>query len=321
MKNILLLSFLSIQFSFAQNLVPNSSFEEYVECPNFTGNVDSVCNEWTSFRGTPDYFNNCSSNMGYHNGFGYQLPRTGEAYTGFINYQTSYAYTEQIGAELTHPLEIGSRYYTSFYVSAGYDGTARVLASNKIGIRFTTYPFSTPNGTSILPNNCQIFTNTIITDTINWIQVSGSFVADSAYRYAIIGGFFDQLHTDTVHMSSDFLGQSYYFLDDVCVSTDPTLCGVDTEKCDFVLPTAFTPNGDNRNDKYKCVTNCNNVETFSMRIYNRWGLLVFNANKCNIGWNGEYNNEEQPVDVYMVYASMVSNGKQISKSTSMTLLR
>jgi OOP family OmpA-OmpF porin len=225
MLRLLLAFIISCTFALhskAQNLVPNPSFEEYSDCPTGVPDLEGKCNNWTSFRGSPDYFNNCSSNIGFNNPFGYQAARNGQAYVGLGNFQITIPnLREQIGVELKNPLEIGIKYYLIFYVSSAYTHLLVNIATNKIGAAFTTYQYDDPNLDYPLPNNCQVFTNTIITDTLNWIKISSSFVADSAYKYLTIGGFFDDQHIDTIHFPYQVVPQaSYYYLDDVCVTTD-----------------------------------------------------------------------------------------------------
>jgi gliding motility-associated-like protein len=58
---------------------------------------------------------------------------------------------------------------------------------------------------------------------------------------------------------------------------------VDDEFNVFV-PTAFTPNNDGLNDVFEVIVN--GVSTFQIRIYNRWGALVFFSDNLEIGWNG-----------------------------------
>lgn len=204
------------------NLVPNPSFEEYTDCPTGVPDLEGKCNNWTPFRGTPDYFNNCSPIVGFNNPFGYQVARTGNAYAGFGNFQKTISnMREQVGVELLSQLEIGIKYFISFHVSSAYTYLLVNIASNKIGAVFTTYQYDDPNLNYPLFNSCHVVTNTIITDTMNWVKISGSFVADSAYRYLVIGGFFDDQHIDTIHFPYQVVSQvSYYYLDDVCVSTD-----------------------------------------------------------------------------------------------------
>jgi hypothetical protein len=49
--------------------------------------------------------------------------------------------------------------------------------------------------------------------------IFGSFIADSAYDHLYLGNFFDTAHTDTIMDAPLTLG-AYYFIDDVCVSSD-----------------------------------------------------------------------------------------------------
>ena len=53
------------------------------------------------------------------------------------------------------------------------------------------------------------------------------------------------------------------------------------------VPTAFTPNNDGLNDIFIPLTS--GVYSFEMKIFNRWGELVFLSNNKNIGWNGSSN--------------------------------
>lgn len=56
----------------------------------------------------------------------------------------------------------------------------------------------------------------------------------------------------------------------------------------FYLPNAFTPDGDGLNDIFKPVAT--DLLSFSMRIYNRNGNLVFHSSDIDRGWNGSFLN-------------------------------
>jgi len=225
MKKVIIISFLffiAFVLKAQINLVPNPSFEDTLGCPNGVPDLDGVCKNWVTFRGTPDYFNTCSNNEGFYNSWGYQQAHTGNAYAGILEYASyDYNWKEQLGVQLISPLIINQKYYLSFYISLAYTYLYANVACNKIGALLTTYLYYDPNATSILPNYSTIYTNTIITDTINWTRVSGSFIADSAYQYIIIGSFFDYNHTDTVHLPYQVIPQDcIYYLDDICLTTD-----------------------------------------------------------------------------------------------------
>ena len=70
-------------------------------------------------------------------------------------------------------------------------------------------------------NSCTIYSDSIITDTLNWATINFEFLADSNYTYIYLGNFFDAQNTDTLYST----GQgAYYYIDDVCLSTDSNYC-------------------------------------------------------------------------------------------------
>lgn len=79
---------------------------------------------------------------------------------------------------------------------------------------YTTVPFSSFDSAPI-DNNVSIYSNSIVLDSTNWIKISGSFIADSAYDYLIIGNFFTDSALTAIY--------SYYYLDQVTLSTDSAL--------------------------------------------------------------------------------------------------
>jgi hypothetical protein len=233
-----------ILFSFSRqslgqtNLVPNPSFEDTIKCP-VSVNQTITTTYWSSVGGTSDYYNSCRnasmcgvsvpSNMG-----GYQMAATGNAYCGLITYVDSTLVggsngREYIGTQLISPLVIGTKYYVSFKVclaEGNCDGPTNTawdfyIATNKIGVKFMTNPFSPFLSAPPVFNSAHVFSNAIITDSINWTTIKGSIVADSNYKYIVCGNFFSDINTSTLSVGpTNHI--AYYFIDDVCVSTDST---------------------------------------------------------------------------------------------------
>ncbi len=56
-------------------------------------------------------------------------------------------------------------------------------------------------------------------------------------------------------------------------------------------PTAFSPNGDGRNDSFSVFPVLVADEDFEIFIFNRWGELIFQSDQLDFTWNGTYNNE------------------------------
>ncbi len=66
----------------------------------------------------------------------------------------------------------------------------------------------------------------------------------------------------------------------------------------LLIPNAFTPDGDEVNDLFKPIIRCPAV-TYLLRVYNRWGQLVFETADAAAGWDGRFDGEPQPSDVYV----------------------
>ena len=100
---------------------------------------------------------------------------------------------------------------------------------------------------------------------------------------------------------------------------------------DVVIPTAFTPNPNGGNGGVYDPNDLNNdvffaffrfVQDFRMRIFNRWGELIFESTDPRIGWDGYYRGQLSPQDVYVVQTWLrFVDGKQMDKLTDLTLFR
>jgi hypothetical protein len=204
------------------NLVPNGNFDIADTCPTTLDQMSRAM-YWSSYCESPDYYNTCSTVSGMappNTAFGYQQPLSGNAFAGFVTWAYSTAnYREIIGAQLTSTLSIGTKYYFSFFVN--FAGTQAVsMATDNIGLKFSTVPYS-KSDTARVNNFADYRETTIITDTVNWVQIKGSYVPDSVYKYIAIGNFFDDVHTDTLGTGS-FNDVAYYYIDNICLSTDST---------------------------------------------------------------------------------------------------
>ncbi|MEM6765396.1 MAG: gliding motility-associated C-terminal domain-containing protein [Bacteroidota bacterium] len=74
------------------------------------------------------------------------------------------------------------------------------------------------------------------------------------------------------------------------------------ESCLFFLPTAFSPNGDNLNDRLLMQAACP-LLAVEVNIYNRWGKVVFSADDITEAWDGTINGKEAPAGVYVCKVS------------------
>ncbi|MCS3802069.1 PKD domain-containing protein [Niastella sp. OAS944] len=83
------------------------------------------------------------------------------------------------------------------------------------------------------------------------------------------------------------------------------------------VPNAFTPNNDGKNDTWK-IPYLEMFENCSVRVYNRWGELVFNSNGYFQPWDGTRNGQQLPVGTY-TYIIDCKNGAQPLKGVVMLI--
>ena len=86
------------------------------------------------------------------------------------------------------------------------------------------------------------------------------------------------------------------------------------------LPTAFSPNGDGENDILYVRGAA--IKTLDLKIFNRWGQLIFETTSQDVGWDGTYNGQPQPVEAYgyVLNVSFIDSSVKQMKG-NITLLR
>lgn len=90
--------------------------------------------------------------------------------------------------------------------------------------------------------------------------------------------------------------------------------------CRVDVPTAFSPNGDGQND-YLCLASPGIAE-FELRIYDRYGKLIFHSYDPYARWDGTWKGEPCPMDAYLFYVTgMCENRFKFSQTGDITLIR
>jgi gliding motility-associated-like protein len=67
----------------------------------------------------------------------------------------------------------------------------------------------------------------------------------------------------------------------------------------FHFPNAFTPDGDGLNDEFKAIGQPDNLTSFRIMIFNRWGQMVFETKDITHSWDGTYKNQAAPAGTYV----------------------
>ena len=151
----------------------------------------------------------------------------------------------------------------------------------------------------------------------SWIFGDGGTSANDSpeHTYTDVGTFQVSLTVTDVHGCSD--------------ETDGNI--IITPVYDVVIPTAFTPNGHGGNGGAYDPNDLSNdvfyafvrfVKEFRMRVFNRWGELIFESDDVRVGWDGYYRGQLSPQDVYVVQTWIrFVDEKEVQKLTDLTLFR
>lgn len=86
------------------------------------------------------------------------------------------------------------------------------------------------------------------------------------------------------------------------------------------VPNAFSPNGDGENDILFVRTLV--TEELLLRVFNRWGEMVFETTDKNVGWDGTFKGKLLDPDVYDYYMKAICiDGGEYEHKGNITLLR
>ena len=232
---LLYLCLLELTPAWGQNLVPNGSFEEYTQCPEFFGYAQYATGWLNLHTSSADYFNRCQENLVVgvpFNTCGYQEPADGEGYIGLATTFPGLGwYREIVGIALSEPLQTGVPVCLSFQMALGgfgsWNGNSAMFTSKGVGMRFCN-EFPGDWTAYLYPNAAALHMTVVPTDTASWYWVSGVYVPDSNYAFLAIGNFFADSLSEIQPLDTTGYGAwgvSYAFIDDVRVSTDLQYCG------------------------------------------------------------------------------------------------
>ena len=89
----------------------------------------------------------------------------------------------------------------------------------------------------------------------------------------------------------------------------------------IILPNAFTPDGDGLNDVFKAIGQPDNLSSFSMTIFNRWGQMVFESSDISLGWDGTYQGKPAPAGTYVFRVEYSISSRSFDTSGTVVLIR
>jgi gliding motility-associated-like protein len=106
-----------------------------------------------------------------------------------------------------------------------------------------------------------------------------------------------------------------------CHAVDAITIRVFRTDADIFVPSAFTPDGDGRNDLLRPLA-IGIRELKSFQVFNRWGQLVFETGQAAKGWDGRVKGVAQGASVYVYVAVGITYlGQPIVRKGTVTLIR
>jgi hypothetical protein len=264
-------------------LVPNPSFEIYSSCPNSTGEL-ALRTNYSSWHESPDFFHECNNELtGWagvpSNLWGYQYPISGQAYAALYTFaDTSPDAREYIAIELEQPLIEGQTYYIFFYASQIEGETATEpmefrCATNHIGLRFFKDPSYDAVDNPFTPDNlAHLDYSEILADSDNWTKIEGWFTADDDYNWVALGNFFNDGNTE-IEIQNDYdRCFGVYFIENICVATDPADCDYLLGANNPTAPNALTVFPNPGHDIINLRSN--NLKRYVLSVYDNLGKLI-----------------------------------------------
>jgi gliding motility-associated-like protein len=267
-------------------LISNGNFEGYTVCPSLPGQIVLVKNWFQPNRifgslilgSSSDYYNSCATygatSVPSNNYSGNQIPNNGNGYIGIAMYTPTGDFNrEYIETQLKRKLIFGKNYCVKLYVSLA--DTSAIGISNiecffsSDSLIYTSLSYAP---ISVIPQVSNVSTN-IVVDKIRWTLIELKYTATGNEEFLTIGNFSSNASTSSQSVGGVSL-DSYYYIDDVSL-----ICC----DCEPEVPNIFTPNGDGINDYLEIQ---NMPDDAIIKIYDRWGIKVFESNKQGNFWDG-----------------------------------
>jgi len=105
----------------------------------------------------------------------------------------------------------------------------------------------------------------------------------------------------------------------ICGSSNDSVI-ISEGNCKIYFPNAFSPNNDGKNDIFN-ILNASNLSEYHLRIYNRWGLEVFESYDFTKGWDGKTNGINADQGTYVWFCDFIQLGKSNKMKGTVVLIR
>lgn len=262
-----------------QNLVPNGDFEDTLWCPEpvFGTQLEATGVWFDGNTGSCDFYHKCADETsGYTIFYGnsFFANSSGNGFAGFYNYADSINFSEYLEVKLLDSLQKDS----SYILSADLKATAVYNASDAVDFVFKKDSANFP-GFNYNPFP-QVFNpwGHIISDSINWYTLKGSFVAQGGEQWLTIGNFRLWQNISWSYGSNPSEGQAYVLIDNIVVEKykKPIPPVIEPPTPETPLPFNVYPNPNN--GLFTITYTLDTLASHELRFYNTIGQIVYAIN-------------------------------------------
>jgi gliding motility-associated-like protein len=320
------------QQCYGENLVPNPSLDEYNVCPDNVFQIDRAI-PWTQplKHSASSVVNQCmfDGQSTYLDTSRYKTVHWRSEGMAHLIVWDETNWRTYIEVPLIDTLIKNECYYAEFWVLTQkvsykvidalglYFSDTLLKINNDTVFGTDTFEFIKP---IYLTPQIQNPSGRIINDTSKWMKISGTFIAKGTETAMIMGNFKHNNQIQWEILNNSPMQCSRYYFDDflVCKCQDTIPPGSGPPK--IYIPNIFSPNGDGNNDLF--FVRGTGITSMDLKIYNRWGNLVYSTNDQQSGWDGRFQQVECPEGAYFyVLTYSDQRGASLTKSGNVTLLR
>jgi gliding motility-associated-like protein len=139
----------------------------------------------------------------------------------------------------------------------------------------------------LAPPNVNLGSDTIICEDENLILYSEG-----------IGSYSWSTGSSEPNLIVNTFGEYIVSVSNQCGTTKDTINIQERDcSCTYYVPNTFTPDGNKFNEEFGMVYNCT-LYNFEIKIYNRWGHVIFESYDPTLFWNGTYQNKLVQTGIY-----------------------
>lgn len=178
-----------------------------------------------------------------------------------------------------------------------------------------------PESVSIVAGETVDLTASGSFDTVSWSPAAGLSAADTLAVTASPAS--TTIYTATVsYLGSEGCTAS--------ASTTITVVPLPVEEPCWVIPSAFSPNGDGMNDVFRPVVRFDGETVVTLlEVYNRYGQKIYaysittsgGVGTADIGWDGTYKGNDVDMGAYLCVAKLLCDGEEVLYKGRVDLVR